>query len=100
MGGHGHGEPYKIPDYKIYKVADAPELLEVEKALASKGLKNPWLRNDVWRYDRTQWGTPKQRWSLAFFRGFKLGFGAFVLTIIGTAIYDKINPPKHGHEHH
>lgn len=45
MGGHGHHhEPYKVPDYKIYKVADAPQLVEVERALARVGLKDPWLR--------------------------------------------------------
>lgn len=96
----GHGEPYKIPDYKIYKVADIPELLAVEKALAAQGLKDPWLRNEVWRYDRAQWGTPKQRLTTLVFRGFKYGFGAFVLTVIGTKIYDKMNPTEHGHKHH
>lgn len=100
MGGHGHGEPYKIPDYKIYKVADVPELAEVERALASQGLKDPWLRNEVWRFDPKGWGTPKERFNLIFFRGFKYGFGAFVLTIIGTAIYDKLYPSKHDHGHH
>lgn len=42
--GHGHHEPYTIPDYKIYKVENCPELLQVQKALAQKGLKDPWLR--------------------------------------------------------
>lgn len=46
MGGHGHHhEPYKVPDYKIYKVdKTVPELLEVEAALARHGLKDPWMR--------------------------------------------------------
>lgn len=45
MGGHDHhhGPPYKVPDYKIYKV-DSPELVQVEQALARQGLKDPWLR--------------------------------------------------------
>lgn len=44
MGGHDHHHaPYKVPDYKIYKV-DAPELVQVERALARQGLKDPWLR--------------------------------------------------------
>ncbi len=42
--GHGHGPPYKIPDYKIYKVESVPELMAVQRALAQKGLKDPWLR--------------------------------------------------------
>ena len=46
MGGHDHhhGPPYKVPSASIYKVADAPPLLEVEKSLARQGLKDPWLR--------------------------------------------------------
>lgn len=100
MGGHGHGEPYKIPDYKIYKVANAPPLLAVEKALAAQGLKDPWLRNEVWKFDKTQWGTPNQRLKVLVFRGFKYGFGAFVITAVGSALYDKMNPSDHGHGHH
>lgn len=99
MGGHGHGETYKVPDYRIYKVADAPPLAQVEKALASQGLKDPWLRNEVWRYDK-KWGTQTERFNKIFTRGFKYGFGAFVLTVIGTAIYDKMYPSEHGHKHH
>lgn len=45
MGGHEHHhEPYKVPDYKIYKVENCPQLLGVQQALAQKGLKDPWLR--------------------------------------------------------
>ena len=40
MGG---GE-LKVPDWRIYKVADAPQLVQVERALASHGLRDPWLR--------------------------------------------------------
>ncbi|CAH0550844.1 unnamed protein product [Brassicogethes aeneus] len=98
--GHGHGDPYKIPDYRIYKVADVPELASIEKALASQGLKDPWLRNEVWRYNVKEFGNEKIRIKQVFFRGFKYGFGAFLLTIAGTAIYDKLNPSDHGHGHH
>lgn len=42
--GHGHGDPYKVPDASIYKVENVPELLEVKEALARQGLKDPWLR--------------------------------------------------------
>jgi NADH dehydrogenase (ubiquinone) 1 beta subcomplex subunit 3 len=45
MGGdhHGHAK-IKIPDYKVYKVEAVPELMAVQRALANKGLKDPWLR--------------------------------------------------------
>lgn len=46
MGGHGHGDHHeiKIPDYKIYKIENCPDLIGVQRALASKGLRDPWLR--------------------------------------------------------
>lgn len=98
--GHGHhGEPYKIPDYRIYKLENAPELLRVQKALMAQGLKDPWLRNEVWRYEKA-WGTESQRALLGLSRGFRVGFAAFLVTVIGTAIYDKMNPDEHGHGHH
>ena len=67
MGGHGHDhhhvapliksviqyeipdagheiEKFKAPDYKSFKVANAPELVKIQDRLAAKGLKDPWLR--------------------------------------------------------
>lgn len=47
MGGHDHGHhhaPYTVPKAEIYKLADAPELVEVQKALEKRGLKDPWIR--------------------------------------------------------
>lgn len=38
------GGTVKIPDYRIYKVEDAPQLVEVQNKLARHGLKDPWLR--------------------------------------------------------
>ena len=69
MGG---GEmPYKIPDWKTYQVGKhTPELEQVQRMLSSLGLKvswsliiisdrtliillqDPWIRNEVWRFDR------------------------------------------------
>jgi len=42
-GGHGAELP-KIPDYRIYKTETVPELMTVQRALAQRGLKDPWLR--------------------------------------------------------
>ena len=69
-GGDFH---YKVPDWKTYKVGPhTPELENVQRMLKSLGLKvlfhysenlyslldifvhsqDPWLRNEVWRFDR------------------------------------------------
>ncbi len=44
MGGGHHGHHIKIPDYKVYKVEDVPELMACRRILASQGLKDPWAR--------------------------------------------------------
>lgn len=98
--GHGHHEPYKIPDYRIYKVEDVPELLQTQKALAAHGLKDPWLRNEVWRYNPKYFGTERSRIYITFMRGFKVGFAAFVATIAATYAYEKANPSEHHGGHH
>lgn len=41
---HHHVGEFKAPDWRIYKVENAPELLEVQEKLARRGLKDPWLR--------------------------------------------------------
>ncbi|KAJ8925378.1 hypothetical protein NQ315_009209 [Exocentrus adspersus] len=89
MGGHGHGhkEPFTVPDYRIYKVSDIPELVVIEKAL-EYGVMIP------------SYGAQKAAVLNCFFRGFKYGFGAFLITIAGTALYDKMYPSEHGHGDH
>ena len=70
-----------IPDYKIYKVGEhTPELLNVQKKLAARGLKDPWLRNEVWRYDvNYSLSNPTWKWVQAT-RGMPIGL---VLGFIG-----------------
>jgi len=103
MGAHGHSDkpPFSVPDYKTYKISDAPDLVQTERVLRSMGLKDPWLRNEVWRYNEKVWGSKQQLTRSFFLRGFSYGFAAFVVTAVGTAVYDKLFPSEHGHgEHH
>ncbi|KAL1115275.1 hypothetical protein AAG570_007306 [Ranatra chinensis] len=91
----------KIPDYRIYRVEDAPELVRCQQALAQKGLKDPWLRNEVWRFNVQEWGTPQQRLRTFFFRGFKWGFAAFLATIaVEKAVEVATGGGKSGHHGH
>ncbi|GLH07811.1 hypothetical protein R5R35_000651 [Gryllus longicercus] len=95
--GHGHGHP-KIPDWRIYKVENVPVLMQVKEALAQKGLKDPWMRNEVWRYDTKQFGSTLPNLRSFLFRGFKYGFAAFVVTIVAEKLWEKSHP-SHGHGH-
>lgn len=84
MGGgshhHGHEDPLRIPDPKIYRVEDVPRLMQVKRHLASLGLKDPWLRNEVWRFQLAN-SSLMSRVTGTVFRGFKYGLALAVLTV-------------------
>jgi len=84
----------RIPDWKVCKVETAPELLEVQQKLAALGLKDPWLRNNVWRLDRRIWGTPADR-QLYLLRSFKFGVLAFLVSYV----YHEYIESKDHHHH-
>ena len=82
----------EIPDYKTYQVGPwTPELQDVERRLAARGLKDPWLRNEVWRFDRRIWKSPRQRFINIVSRGFFPGLG---LAVISTFIYNYLESQK------
>ncbi|XP_054167993.1 NADH dehydrogenase [ubiquinone] 1 beta subcomplex subunit 3-like [Oppia nitens] len=86
-----------IPDYKQYRVNDIPQLLDVQKKLAARGLKDPWLRNEVWRYDPKNWGTKTWRiWGLVA-PGLLYGFGLFLVVVVceETILKDKDDHKSH-----
>lgn len=102
--GGGHGPHIVIPDYKIYTVGEhTPKLLEVQQKLAAKGLKDPWLRNEVWRYDVREMIVPSvyQRAIRLLFRGFVPGL--FLASLSALAYYEwdkKLVASKGGHHGH
>lgn len=69
----------RIPEWQRYEVEQTKELSLVRRKLAAHGLKNPWLRNEVWRFDTRLWGTPMQKY-LFIFRTLKYGVAAFIVT--------------------
>ena len=122
MGGHHHGpniekgvikydipleahhvEEFKAPDWRKFKVENAPELVKVQSRLAQRGLKDPWLRNEVWRYD-PQFGAVPVRTGLL--RNASMGMKWGLILAIGTVLlqtgYNKVfnKGDSHGHGHH
>ncbi|BES98397.1 NADH dehydrogenase (ubiquinone) 1 beta subcomplex [Nesidiocoris tenuis] len=93
--GHGLGERAKIPDYTKWKVEDYPELVAHRERLALEGLKDPWIRNEAWRFDRKEWGTVRERVFLSF-RGFKWGLLGAVLLLGGEKLLGG-SDSQHGH---
>ncbi|KAK6165251.1 hypothetical protein SNE40_022211 [Patella caerulea] len=90
------GGNYEIPDWKTYKWQGIPELEEYQRLLAREGLKDPWIRNEVWRYQpeipRLMDGV-----KYSFFRGFKYAAAAMVVTILVDKFVLK---KKGGHDDH
>lgn len=104
-----------FPDYKTYKVEDVPQLMEVQKQLAARGLKDPWLRleinvlsisnycfaihrNYVWRYHPNHVGTKRGRMIFSLGRGMRTGAVLIFLTWIYETYYKEHD--HHGHGHH
>ncbi|KAL7643183.1 UNVERIFIED_CONTAM: hypothetical protein RMT77_006473 [Armadillidium vulgare] len=85
-----------IPDWRSFKVEECPELVKVQKELAAYGLKDPWLRNEAWRFNPKQFpGTVGQRLIHMYFRGFKWGL---VLAVTHASIkYMVSGDDGHGH---
>jgi len=90
-----------IPDHKIYTVGEhTPELLEVQQKLAAKGLKDPWLRNEVWRYDlknRMANTTVAKSHLYLVARGFIPGL---ILATISTVLWKQYEKTLHHDDHH
>ncbi|XP_076119803.1 NADH dehydrogenase [ubiquinone] 1 beta subcomplex subunit 3 [Alosa pseudoharengus] len=88
MGGdHGHGK-VALPDYKIWKWEGTP-LAETQQRLARRGLRDPWMRNEAWRYTGS-FGVPVT-FKDVLARGFKKGFLAFAVCL---AVEYAFFPPK------
>jgi NADH-ubiquinone oxidoreductase B12 subunit family len=89
-----------VPDWRTYTVGEhTPELLKNERMLKSLGLKDPWARNEVWRFDRTnpRYEVGSYKRLKVIYRGFAIGFGVAVITA-GIRIYFRLKE-GHGHGH-
>ncbi|KAJ6665241.1 hypothetical protein lerEdw1_004290 [Lerista edwardsae] len=97
--GHGHEHEHghskmELPDYRQWKIEGTP-LQDVQERLARRGLRDPWLRNEAWRYSG---GFAKPATVMdVLSKGFKWGFAAFVVAI---AVEYAFFPPKKDDGHH
>merc|ERR1712154_516968 len=88
----GGGQPHEVPDWKIYsnKIESIPVLKKHQERLALLGLKDPWIRNEVWKYMPEPTGTagltPYRILTKFVFKGLGSASAAMVLTIA----YDKL----------
>ncbi|XP_071104216.1 NADH dehydrogenase [ubiquinone] 1 beta subcomplex subunit 3-like [Haliotis cracherodii] len=79
MGGGGK---VQIPDWRQYKVEGIKELEQLQSLLAARGLKDPWIRNEVWRYHPDNFQGVGRAAMKSVGRGFKWAFPAVVVTLL------------------
>uniref|UniRef100_A0A8D0E665 NADH dehydrogenase [ubiquinone] 1 beta subcomplex subunit 3 n=1 Tax=Salvator merianae TaxID=96440 RepID=A0A8D0E665_SALMN len=95
--GHGHEHRHgkvELPDYKQWKIEGTP-LEDIQERLARRGLRDPWLRNEAWKY-MTEYAKPVTYLNVLG-KGFKWGFAAFVVAL---AVEYTFFPPKKADGHH
>lgn len=128
MGGHDHHAPYTVPKANIYKIENADEVLETQRHLARRGLKDPWARyykshinilftkhspqinamlfrfflnrNEVWRYEKKHWGTHGSRLAKFMLRGLPVGVALTAGTIALEMAFGLDGGGAHGHDDH
>ncbi|XP_051872778.1 NADH dehydrogenase [ubiquinone] 1 beta subcomplex subunit 3 [Pristis pectinata] len=88
------GRGAELPDFRSWSPRGTP-LEDVQERLARRGLRDPWARNEAWRFSG---GFAKPiTFSNVFFRGFKWGFAAFVVAL--GVEYALSDPKKNGGHH-
>lgn len=95
MGGGG-GAPHEVPDWRTYKAEGIPELDRLQRRLGALGLRDPWIRNEAWKFTEVNGGTTSMS-KVAMrvtFRGFGIALAAMAVTIL----YDKVT--NKGSNHH
>ncbi|XP_048200942.1 NADH dehydrogenase [ubiquinone] 1 beta subcomplex subunit 3 [Perognathus longimembris pacificus] len=93
--GHGHGHSkIELPDHRQWKIEGTP-LEAMQKKLAQQGLRDPWARNEAWRY----MGGFANTYSFlgVIFKGFKLGFAAFVIAAGAEYLFESHNNNNNDH---
>ena len=77
-----------------------PKLQDVQARLEAKGLKNPWLRNEVWRYDHRITPSALTRFKSIFGQGLLPGLALGIgLTIWSNWAEARVNAGKHHDDH-
>jgi len=102
MGGGGdhsaHSAPHSVPDWKSYKAEGIPELDRLQRRLGTLGLRDPWIRNEVWRFQASS-GFNQSMGRIALRSSFR-GFGYALAALAVTILYDKVVNKGKQDDHH
>lgn len=98
----GGAESIKIPDWKAKRctVGDhTPELQELQRRLAARGLKDPWARNEAWRWARVDRGYAPNFQVYNFIKP-RAFVAAMVVAVITSQFRTRYLDPKWEKENH
>lgn len=89
-----------VPDYRVYNVQRtagvSPPVANYVDQLESTGLKDPWLRNDLWRVDPYCGKFSLKRILIDFFgKPMMIGAGLALTHFILKKVYHTAFPPAH-----
>ncbi|KAL8599391.1 hypothetical protein ACOMHN_031876 [Nucella lapillus] len=93
----GVGGKFEVPDWRNYKIDGISELEQTQRMLAARGLKDPWLRNEVWRFSKENYGGQYRNAAVSLGRGLKWALAAMAVTILVDKFVAKKDP---GHGDH
>jgi len=93
-----------VPDYRVYDISRtasvSPTIAEYVAKLEQAGLKDPWLRNDLWRVDPYTGMNPKKVVIWDFFKkSLAIGAGLALTHFVIRKAIDTMFPPSHHHTH-
>ncbi|KAL4217220.1 Ndufb3p [Mactra antiquata] len=102
------GGPIKhdVPHYSKWKVQDYPRFLAYQKQLEDAGLKDPWIRNHLWKHTCPYTENHGKNVLYRFARagGMHAGLRWGIYTVVGYIAIDQvlrkmgvIKPASHGH---
>lgn len=94
-----HGT-YVVPDYRVYQVARtaavSPVTAQYVQDLEAAGLKDPWIRNELWRLDPYGGMFDKKQSVIDFFKKpLLIGVGLALTHYVFRKTYDYFFPPVH-----
>lgn len=94
-----------VPDYRVYDIsrtaAVQPDTMKYLEDLRAAGLKDPWLRNDLWRMDPYTGMNTRGVVIWDFLkRSLAIGLGLTVTHILFNKVRDFVSPPEVHHKTH
>ena len=98
----GDGPKFQVPDWRIYgpKVDEIPLLREHKAKLAVHGLKDPWIRNEAWKFMPENCHIVLTPFRKAVYKNiFRDVIPAVALAFLTVQVVKKVWPDEHHDDH-